>query len=69
MFIQNASSYLPVLALDPKPNEEILDACAAPGGKSSFIASLTLNKAKLWLNDGIKSRLEGILQLKELLNF
>lgn len=69
LFIQNASSYLPVLALDPKPNEEILDACAAPGGKSSFIASLTLNKAKLWLNDGIKSRLEGILQLKELLKF
>ena len=69
LFIQNASSYLPVLALDPKPNEEILDACAAPGGKSSFIASLTLNKAKLWLNDGIKSRLEGIFQLKELLNF
>ncbi|KII66838.1 putative 28S rRNA (cytosine(4447)-C(5))-methyltransferase [Thelohanellus kitauei] len=35
--IQGASSFLPVLCLDPKLNETILDLCAAPGGKTSYI--------------------------------
>lgn len=30
----NISSLFPVIALDPKPKENILDACAAPGGKT-----------------------------------
>ena len=69
LYVQNASSYLPVLALEPKPEEIIFDACAAPAGKSSMIASLTGGDAKLWLNDGIKSRLEKIKQVQKLLGF
>lgn len=34
----SASSLLPVLALDVQPEEQVLDACAAPGGKVLFIA-------------------------------
>lgn len=34
----NASSLIPVLALDPQSNETVLDACAAPGGKTLMIA-------------------------------
>lgn len=33
-YVMNASSLLPVLALDVQPGEHVLDACAAPGGKT-----------------------------------
>ena len=69
LYIQNASSYLPVLALQPKANEKILDACAAPGGKTSHIAALTKGKADIWANDGIKTRLEPFKQVQKLLGF
>ncbi len=57
IFIQNQASWLPVLALDPQPDERILDMCAAPGGKASHIAALTNNKAELWTNDSSRQRL------------
>jgi tRNA (cytosine49-C5)-methyltransferase len=44
--VQNISSMLPVLALDPRDNDRILDLCAAPGAKTTHIASLA-PKAKL----------------------
>jgi 16S rRNA C967 or C1407 C5-methylase (RsmB/RsmF family) len=34
LYPMNISSLLPVIALDPKPGELILDACGAPGGKT-----------------------------------
>jgi 16S rRNA (cytosine967-C5)-methyltransferase len=37
-YIQDPSTSLAVRVLDPHPNEEILDACAAPGGKTALIA-------------------------------
>lgn len=57
IFIQNQSSWLPVLALDPQPGERILDMCAAPGGKATHIAELTGGNAELWVNDSSKARL------------
>jgi len=57
VYIQNAASWLPVLALDPQPDDEILDVCAAPGGKSSHIAALTNNQAELTVNDNSRPRL------------
>lgn len=36
--VQDESSMLAVDVLDPKPGERILDACAAPGGKSLYMA-------------------------------
>lgn len=60
IYIQNASSWLPVLALDPQPGETILDICAAPGGKASHIAAITNNKAHLWINDNSRPRLSKI---------
>ena len=36
--IQDAASVVPVMALEPEPNEDILDACAAPGQKTLLIA-------------------------------
>jgi NOL1/NOP2/sun family putative RNA methylase len=56
-FIQNAASWLPVLALAPQAGERVLDVCAAPGGKSSHIAAITGNQARLWVNDNSRPRL------------
>jgi len=35
--LQGASSFMPVMALAPQPNERILDMAAAPGGKTTYI--------------------------------
>jgi 16S rRNA (cytosine967-C5)-methyltransferase len=37
-YVQDPSTRLAVRELGPQPGEKILDACAAPGGKSSLIA-------------------------------
>jgi NOL1/NOP2/sun family putative RNA methylase len=55
--IQNAASWLPVLALDPQPGDSILDICAAPGGKTTHIAALTNNQASITANDNSRARL------------
>lgn len=57
VYVQNAASWLPVLALDPQPGEKILDMCAAPGGKAAHILELTANKAELWANDNSRARM------------
>lgn len=57
VYIQNAASWLPVLALAPAPGQAILDVCAAPGGKASHIAALTGNNAELTVNDNSRARL------------
>jgi 16S rRNA (cytosine1407-C5)-methyltransferase len=59
-YIQNAASWLPVLALNAQPDDDILDVCAAPGGKTSHIAALTSNKARITANDNSKPRLAKI---------
>ena len=43
-YVQDESSMLPALLLQPKAGEQILDMCAAPGGKSTHIAALMENK-------------------------
>jgi 16S rRNA (cytosine1407-C5)-methyltransferase len=38
IYIQDRSSMLPPLALDPMPGETVLDMCASPGGKTGILA-------------------------------
>ncbi|XP_076639000.1 28S rRNA (cytosine(4447)-C(5))-methyltransferase isoform X2 [Colletes latitarsis] len=59
--LQGASSFLPVMALDPKENERILDMCAAPGGKSSHIAALMKNTGVLFANDVNEERIKAVI--------
>lgn len=59
--IQGASSMLPVMALAPQENERILDMCAAPGGKSSHIASLMKNTGVLVSNDANSERIKAVI--------
>lgn len=55
-YVMNAASLKPVVALDPKPGEVILDACAAPGGKATAIAHRLKNSGKLYCNDRSPNR-------------
>ena len=55
--LQSAASMLPVIALNPQPEERILDMCSAPGGKTSHIAQLMKNTGVLVANDLKKERL------------
>ncbi|XP_015430912.1 PREDICTED: probable 28S rRNA (cytosine(4447)-C(5))-methyltransferase [Dufourea novaeangliae] len=59
--LQGASSFLPVMALEPKENERILDMCAAPGGKSSHIAALMKNTGVLFSNDVNEDRIKAVV--------
>lgn len=47
IYMQSLSSMLPPIILDPKENEDILDMTAAPGGKTTQIASITNNNAHI----------------------
>lgn len=40
VYLQSLSSMLPPLALRPQPGTDVLDMCAAPGGKTSELAAL-----------------------------
>ncbi|MGZ3524830.1 MAG: 16S rRNA (cytosine(967)-C(5))-methyltransferase RsmB [Thermodesulfobacteriota bacterium] len=65
--IQDEASQLVDSVFDPKPGERILDACAAPGGKTTHMAqkmenlgeiyALDVSKAKLDLLEGMSQRL------------
>jgi len=63
--VQDLSQAFAVNLLQPQDNEKILDLCAAPGGKSTYIAQLTQNKAQLTACD-ISTKKLKLLQ-KEML--
>lgn len=50
-YIQEISSMLPVLVLDPKPGEKVLDLCASPGSKTTQIAARMNNQGLIIANE------------------
>ncbi len=56
IYIQGLSSMLPSLVLSPRPGEEILDMCAAPGSKTTQMASLMHNQGRIVSLENIKDR-------------
>ena len=60
IYMQNVSSMLPSYCLDCFKNQEILDMCASPGGKTSLICSITENKSHLMACELNKQRFERL---------
>ena len=57
-YVQDPSTLLSVAVLDPQPGERILDACAAPGGKTTLIAQRMRNEGSVVARDTAPERLE-----------
>ncbi len=57
VYIQNLSSMIPALILDPKPGERILDIAAALGSKTTQIAAYMENKGEILANDRSRERI------------
>ena len=60
--VQDSSAQLVGYLLDPQPGEVIIDACAAPGGKTTHIAELMGDRGKIWACDRTSSRLRKLQQ-------
>jgi 16S rRNA (cytosine967-C5)-methyltransferase len=56
--IQDESAGIACRMLDPQPGMRVLDLCAAPGGKTMFIASLMQDIGELVALDRYESRLD-----------
>jgi 16S rRNA (cytosine967-C5)-methyltransferase len=71
--VQDEAAQLVSLLADPKPDEFLLDACAAPGGKSAHLSSLSgglahivsmdisLDKIKLLKENSLRMKMGNIL--------
>jgi 16S rRNA (cytosine967-C5)-methyltransferase len=59
-YIQDPSTLLAVRELNPHPGETVLDLCAAPGGKTTYIAQLMQDKGRLIAHDTSPERLKLI---------
>ncbi len=61
IYPQAISSCLPVIALDPRPEETVLDLCAAPGGKATYISQRMQDRGFLVANDRKRGRITSLL--------
>ena len=56
IYIQNPSSMIPPLALDPQPGEEVLDLAATAGGKTLHMAALMENRGRIGAVEVVRNR-------------
>jgi 16S rRNA (cytosine967-C5)-methyltransferase len=57
-YVEDEAAQLIPSLLDPQPGDIVLDACAAPGGKSTHLADLMHNKGTIYAVDRKGSRLD-----------
>ena len=67
--VQDVSTALPVLALQPKAGDLVLDLCAAPGGKTTFIAEKMQNKGRIIASDIHLSRIKIVHENMQRMHF
>lgn len=58
--VQDAAAQQAALLLTPHPNEIILDACAAPGGKTTHLLELSDNQASVFALEKEPERIERL---------
>jgi 16S rRNA (cytosine967-C5)-methyltransferase len=58
--VQDSSAQLVSHLLDPQVGEVVIDACAAPGGKTTHIAELMEDEGEIWACDRAASRLRKL---------
>jgi 16S rRNA (cytosine967-C5)-methyltransferase len=58
--VQDVSASLVVRLVDPKPDEIIYDVCAAPGGKTTFMAELMGNSGRIIAVDKYDGKLKTL---------
>lgn len=60
--VQDASAQLVSSLVNPQPGQLVVDACAAPGGKTTHLAELMENQGLIWACDRTASRLKKVSQ-------
>jgi 16S rRNA (cytosine967-C5)-methyltransferase len=61
--LQDEASQLITSIVDPKPGERILDACAAPGGKTTHMAQKMVNRGEIYALDLSKGKLDMVEEI------
>ncbi len=59
-YVQDPSTLLACDLLDPQSGETVLDACAAPGGKTTYLAELMRNEGRIVACDLYQSRVDRL---------
>ncbi|HHT02512.1 MAG TPA: 16S rRNA (cytosine(967)-C(5))-methyltransferase RsmB [Firmicutes bacterium] len=60
--VQDESSMMASLVLDPRPGQFVLDVCSAPGGKTTHLAALMKNRGRLLAIDVHAHRLRLVAE-------
>ncbi len=60
-YVQDLSSMMPVIALNPKSDERILDMAAAPGSKATMMAEIMKNRGTIVANDVSVERIRALV--------
>jgi 16S rRNA (cytosine967-C5)-methyltransferase len=60
--VQDSSAQLVTHLLAPQAGEYIIDACAAPGGKTTHIAEIMGDKGEIWAIDRTPKRLQKVTE-------
>jgi 16S rRNA (cytosine967-C5)-methyltransferase len=63
--VQDESAGIVSLLLDPKPEDMILDMCAAPGGKSTHMAQLLHNRGHIIAVDKYDAKIKMLIASSE----
>jgi NOL1/NOP2/sun family putative RNA methylase len=61
VYLQSASSVVPALALGARPGDRVLDLCAAPGSKTTFVAQEMRDEGCLVANEPNRSRVKSLV--------
>ncbi len=61
IYVQDLSSMIPPLVLQPEPGDWVLDVSAAPGSKTTQMAAMMQNQGVLLANDVVMKRIQALI--------